>query len=333
MRAPAAAYVLGREGFDRIYGPDQRTAIAQTCANDPPFVPAEQATAGDPRLADVEIILSGWGAPVMDEAFCERLPQLRAVLYGAGSVRGFVTEALARRGVVVSSAVAGNAIPVAEYTVATVLFSLKLGWEFMRSPRPRSVTEKDVVPGAYGSTVGVVALGTIGRLVCERLRDADLRLVAFDPYASTAAATALGVQLVGLDELFATSDVVTLHAPLHEGTRGMVGAHLLESMKPRATLINTARGAVVRHDDLIEVLTRRPDLQAVLDVTDPEPLSPDSPLRSLPNVVLTPHIAGSLGRECHRMGAMMAEELRRYADGEPLRWQVPLDRLDIAALP
>lgn len=328
-----AAYVLGRDGYDRIFGPEQRAAIAEVCGGEPPFVSAEAATAGDPRLAEVEVVLSGWGAPEMDEAFCLRLPKLRAVLYAAGSVRGFVTEALARRGVRVSSAASGNAIPVAEYTVATIYFSLKRGWEFLRSPHPATETEKDLVAGGFGSTVGLVALGTIGRLVCQRLRGADLKVVAYDPYLTPADAAELDVMPVDLAELFATSDVVSLHLPLHSGTRGLIDAQLLSSMKPRATLVNTSRGAVVRPDDLLDVLTARPDLQAVLDVTEPEPLPADHPLRALPNVVLTPHIAGSLGPECHRMAAMMAAELQRYGAGEPLRWEVPLDRLDIAALP
>jgi phosphoglycerate dehydrogenase-like enzyme len=90
-------------------------------------------------------------------------------------------------------------------------------------------------------------------------------------------------------------------------------------MKPYATFINTARGAVVREPEMIEVLRARPDLVAVLDVTYPEPPAPDSPLYDLPNVIYTPHIAGSMDHECYRMGQMMVDELRRYVNGQPLR--------------
>ena len=93
-------------------------------------------------------------------------------------------------------------------------------------------------------------------------------------------------------------------------------------MKPNATFINTARGAVVREAEMIETLRHRPDLQAVLDVCDPEPPAPDSPLLTLPNVVLTPHIAGSMGTECRRLGRCMVDEVRRYLAGEPLHWQI-----------
>jgi phosphoglycerate dehydrogenase-like enzyme len=102
----------------------------------------------------------------------------------------------------------------------------------------------------------------------------------------------------------------------------MITAELLNSMKKGATFINTARGHVVRENELIQVLEDRPDLQAVLDVTEQEPLPLSSPLNALPNVVLTPHIAGSQGRECQRMGQYMVDELDRYLAGSPLLWQV-----------
>ncbi|WP_210480073.1 hydroxyacid dehydrogenase [Naasia sp. SYSU D00948] len=326
-----AAYVLGEEGYDRIYGPEQRAAIAELCGEEPPFVPSDRASAGDARLADVEVLLSGWGAPVMDEEFCARAPRLRAVLYAAGAVRGFVTPALERRGIAVASAAAANAIPVAEYTLATILFSLKRGWRFLRLPAS-ATADLDAVPGTYRSTVGLLALGMIGRLVAERLRSTDVRVLAYDPYATAEEAAELGVRLVDLPELF-TADVVSIHAPLVEETRHLVGRTLLASMRQRATLINTARGGIVDHTALAEVLAARPDLQAVLDVTEPEPLPADSPLRSLPNVVLTPHIAGSLGPECHRMADLMIDELRRLTSGSGLRHAVDLTRLDRAATP
>jgi phosphoglycerate dehydrogenase-like enzyme len=130
------------------------------------------------------------------------------------------------------------------------------------------------------------------------------------------------VELLPLDELFRRADVVSLHTPLLKETEGMItGAHLA-SMKPGATFINTARGAIVREKEMIEALKKRPDLQAVLDVTHPEPPEPGSPLYTLPNVILTPHIAGSMDGECRRMGRYMVEELRRFVDGKPLRWQI-----------
>jgi phosphoglycerate dehydrogenase-like enzyme len=170
--------------------------------------------------------------------------------------------------------------------------------------------------------VGLVSLGLIGRLVRERLRPFDLRVLAYDPYVKPDYARELDVQLLPLAEVFRRSDVVSLHTPLREETEKMItGAHFA-SMKPGATFINTARGAIVHETEMIEVLKQRPDLQAVLDVTYPEPPEPGSPLYTLPNVILTPHIAGSMDGECRRMGRYMVEELRRFVAGKPLRWQV-----------
>ena len=102
----------------------------------------------------------------------------------------------------------------------------------------------------------------------------------------------------------------------------MITGEHLASMKANAAFINTARGAVVREDEMVEVLRQRPDLYAILDVTYPEPPEPGSPLYTLPNVVLTPHIAGSMDNECRRMGRYAIEDCRRYLAGEPLQWQI-----------
>jgi phosphoglycerate dehydrogenase-like enzyme len=128
---------------------------------------------------------------------------------------------------------------------------------------------------------------------------------------------------MSLEELFESSEVVSLHAPLLSETEGMVLGSHLASMKRNATLINTSRGAIVREAVMVETLEERPDLWAVLDVTHPEPPEPGSRLYDLPNVVLRPHIAGSLGSECRRMGRLVVDELRRYVAGESLEHEIP----------
>jgi phosphoglycerate dehydrogenase-like enzyme len=139
-------------------------------------------------------------------------------------------------------------------------------------------------------------------------------------FVSAEQAAAIGVELVPLDELFRSAAVVSLHAPWLKETEGMItGAHLA-AMPPYATFVNTSRGALVHESELIAALRERPDLCAVLDVTYPEPPPPESPLYDMPNVVLTPHIAGSLEAECRRMGQLMVSELERFVRGEPLRY-------------
>jgi phosphoglycerate dehydrogenase-like enzyme len=223
----------------------------------------------------------------------------------------------------VTSAASANAVPVAEYTLAAILFSLKQGWPLaLRMKQERRSPPRPHVAGAYGSVVGLISLGMIGRLVRERLRPFDLRVLAYDPYATPEQSRALDLELTSLEEVFRVADVVSLHAPLLAETVGMIRGDHLAAMKQGATFINTARGALVREEEMIAVLTRRPNLHAVLDVTDPEPPVSESPLYTLPNVVLTPHIAGALGGECRRLGRMMVEELGRYIQGVPLQGEV-----------
>jgi phosphoglycerate dehydrogenase-like enzyme len=319
-----ALYLLPPDSFDLIYGPDERRDIARA-------VTLLQSEAIDPQaaqkrpdlLAEVEIIFSGWGAPVLDAAFLDTTPHLKAVFYGAGSIRGMVTDAFWAKNIPITSSWAANAIPVAEFTLAEILFSLKRGWTFVQHIKDhRAYPKRFAVPGAYGTTVGIISLGMIGRRVCELLRAFDVQVVAFDPYASADLARQLGARLENLSSVFRQADVVSLHTPWIKETEGLItGAHF-ESMKPGSTFINTARGAIVRETEMIEVLSRRPELTAVLDVTYPEPPAPDSPLYSLPNVILTPHIAGSMDGECRRMGRYVVDDLQRFLKGEPLKWQV-----------
>jgi phosphoglycerate dehydrogenase-like enzyme len=124
---------------------------------------------------------------------------------------------------------------------------------------------------------------------------------------------------------------VSLHTPWLPATENLITGELLASMKQDATFINTARGAVVNQEEMIRVLQERTDLYAVLDVVYPEPVEDGSPLTVLPNVVLTPHIAGSMDRECNRMGRFMVEELQRWLRGEPLQWQVTREKFQIMA--
>ena len=320
---PTALYVLDRPSLDLIYGPDEQAAIADLV--DVRGAPLDRTTCRQhpELLRQADVILSGWGAPLMDEKFLAAAPKLKAVFYGSGSIRSFVTEAFWQRGIVVTSAYAANAVPVVEYTLAVILLSLKHFWRQAAAAKTQDRSARSTpVPGAYRSTVGVVSLGMIGRQVCERLRAHDVRVLAYDPFATAAQASALNVELCPLAEVFQRADVVTLHTPWLKETEGLItGAHFA-AMKPGATFLNTARGAIVRESEMIAVLASRPDLQAVLDVTYPEPPKPESQLYTLPNVVLTPHIAGSMGNECRRMGQYMVEELGRYLTGQPLRWQI-----------
>jgi phosphoglycerate dehydrogenase-like enzyme len=327
MSMPAALTILDTHYEPLIYGPEEKRDIASLVRLVAPPQTRESVARDLSVLREVEVILSGWGAPCMDASFLAAAPRLGYVCYGAGSIRGVTTDAFWDRGVRISSAWSANAVPVAEYAFAQILFCLKLGWPLARAVRAsRAFVSREAAFGAYGSTAGIVSLGMVGRRVCELLKVTDLRVIAYDPFASAADAAEAGVTLVDLDELFMRADVVSLHTPWLPETENMIRGRHFRSMKRNAAFINTARGAVVNEPEMIEVLSARPDLQAVLDVTHPEPPPPDSPLYTLPNVIVTPHIAGSVGLECRRHGRYMVEELRRYLAGEPLRWEVSRER-------
>ena len=329
---PKALYLLDSEASQMIYGEEERAAVAELAEVYAPPQTEDSVAKNPGVLAEAEVILSGWGAPTIDGAFLDAAPNLRVVLYGAGSIRRVATPALWDRGVRITSAYAANAVPVSEYTLAAILFSLKRGWHFAFSARhEKTLPGQSQIPGAYGSTVGLVSLGMVGRLVRERLRPFDLRVVAYDPYVTPEEARVLGVDLMPLEALFASSEVVSLHTPWLPETEGMIRGSHLASMKRNATLINTSRGAVVSEDEMIEVMEQRPDLWAVLDVTHPEPPEPGSRLYDLPNVVLTPHIAGSLGSECRRMGRLVVDELRRYVAGKLLEYEITRERAALLA--
>ena len=311
-----------------IYSENARAAIRQLV--DIPNEPGSNRV--DPALlAEADIIMGGWGTPKMDAEFLKGVPKLQAVFYAAGSIQHIVTDAFWDRGIIICSAWAANAVPVMEYTLSQILFSLKNGHRVARLYRQsRSMDEAQHLvlhaPGAYGSTVGIIGLGMIGRMVVEKLKLFDLHILAYDPFVSAEEARQLGVELTGLENLFMRADVVSLHAPWRKETEGMITGARIASMKTGATFINTARGAIVRESEMIRVLQDRPDLFAVIDVTFPEPPVPESPLWSLPNVLLTPHMAGSWGAECGRMGAYMVEELHRYLTGQPLQWRITAER-------
>ncbi len=320
-------YILGNQQiFDQIYAQHERKEIAKLVDVETKLYTRDEVNQNPSLLHDVDVVFSGWGCVNFNEELLTHANRLKFVFYGAGSIRNVVSESFWEKGIRISSAWVTNGIPVAEYTLAQILFSLKQGFKAMheyKSSRGKHHTIKGTMPGAFRSTVGIVSLGVIGRMVCELLKSFSLNVIAYDPYATEATAKALGVTLVGLDELFKNSDVVSLHTPWLPETVGMVTGEHFASMKPNSTFINTARGAVIKEAELIEVLKVRHDLTAVLDVTYPaEPPAEESALYDLDNVVLTPHIAGSTGPECQHMGQTMLEELQRYLAGEKLLYEV-----------
>jgi phosphoglycerate dehydrogenase-like enzyme len=319
---------MSSQYVDSIYGAEGRSAIAaRTRLLAPPVTPDDLRDMGS-SLAEVEVIFSGWNAPVFDAALLALAPQLRAIFYAGGSVRYFVTDEVWRRRITVSSAYAMNGEAVADYTVGATLFALKGGFAHAAMAKRGAFADGFTTPGVHGGTVGLVSLGATGRAVARKLAPFGVNLIGYDPFISALEASAFGVALCGsLSELFAHADVISLHTPLLPTTIGLISEEHFRIMRAGATFINTARGAIVREGEMITVLNERPDLTAILDVTYPEPPAQGSPLYTLSNVVLTPHIAGAMGRECRRMGETMIAEFDRWAQGAPLCHEIKSDQL------
>ncbi len=318
MQPERTRYVLTPELFARLSAlariPDQRPVT-------------ELADERSQRLlAEAEVLVTGWGAPFIDAAVLARAPRLRLIVHAAGTIKGLVGESVFDAGVKVSHAAEANAVPVAEFTLAAVIFAGKQVFRFRdvyAADRGRERTQ--VLQGeAIGNnrrTVGIVGASRIGRRVIELLRLLDYRLLLYDPLVSDAEAMALKVEKVDLDTLMGRCDIVSLHAPLLPETRHMIDNRKIALMKEGATLINTARGALVDEAALIKKL-QSGAINAVIDVTDPEIPDENSPLYNLPNVFLTPHIAGAIGLERTRLGEMAVDEVARFVEGSPLLFEV-----------
>ncbi|CAM3021424.1 hydroxyacid dehydrogenase [Rariglobus hedericola] len=297
-----------------------------------PVLSAANWRTASAEARQAEAIFSGWGMAKMDEEFLDFFPNLKIVFYGAGTIRSFATEAMWARGIRVTTSARANAESVSEFSLAQILLSLKRAWSqalAFREKRTDPFTQP--APGNVGSTVGLISLGVIGRLVAERLRSYQHEVIAYDPFIDPELAAELNVKLVSLEEVFERSDVVSCHTPLLDATRGMLQRQHFVAMKRGASFINTARGGVVDEDAMCEVLAHRTDLFALLDVTVLDEPRPDSLLRTLPNVLITPHIAGCLGPECRRMGQLMVDELDLYLAGRPLRYELDQARAAITA--
>ncbi|MFF9348098.1 hydroxyacid dehydrogenase [Streptomyces sp. NPDC014734] len=320
---PTSLLAMGPGIADRLLTDHHRARLAALTRTDP-YLVAHDLTDPSPEvaaaLAEAEVLFTCWGATPLTAEVLAAAPRLRAVVHAAGSVKHHITDVCWERGIAVTSTAGANALPVAEFTLATILLANKR--VLHSADRYRALrTQHDWLAeldtsGNYRRTVGIIGASRIGRRVIELLRPFDLDVLLYDPYVDAPEAARLGVRLAALDELCANSSVVSVHAPQLPETHHLVGAAQFAVMADGTTLINTARGSLVDEAALLPELTSG-RLHAVLDVTDPEVPPADSPLYGLPNVLLTPHVAGSLGNELHRMADHALDELERYVQGQP----------------
>jgi len=287
------------------------------------------------RLAHAEVLVTGWGSPALGPEVLDAAPALRAVIHTGGSVKQHVAPTFWERGILVTSAADANAIPVAEFTLATILLEGKRAAAYVegyRRHREIGGSWREAIPSAvnFGGTVGLIGLSRVGRRVAELLRPFAFDVLVADPHARESDASAVGARLVDLDEMLAASDIVSVHAPELPDTRHLLDDRRIGLLRRDAVVINTARGSLIDTEALV-LRCRAGTLRAILDVTDPEPLPADSVLFDTPGIVLSPHIAGAMHAETGRLADSALEEIERIQRGLPAVHRVEGSSLSIIA--
>ncbi|MBR4382771.1 MAG: phosphoglycerate dehydrogenase, partial [Selenomonadaceae bacterium] len=224
----------------------------------------------------------------------ERGVNLKIIGRAGVGVDNIDVQAATARGIIVINSPDGNTIAATEHTFAMMLAVSR------NIPQANQVMhaggwdrKKFVGVELRNKTLGIIGLGKIGAGVAKRAQSFDMKVIAYDPFVSEERAKSLGVKLTELNELFATSDYITVHMPLTNKTRDMISLPQMKIMKPTVRLINCARGGIINEKDLATALTEKIIAGAAIDVFDGEPLAEDSPLRNLPNIILTPHLGAS----------------------------------------
>ncbi|MDF2716474.1 MAG: hypothetical protein K0R28_3399 [Paenibacillus sp.] len=276
-----------------------------------------------------EVAITSWGCPALTPGILDRAPNLKVILHAAGTVKGIVTPEVGERGIRVSNASDALGQGVAETALGLTIVSLKNIWRLAQSMR-KGEWSKAKVTELYDITVGVIGAGRAGGHYIRLLRQFDVRILVFDPAQSAERIKEMGAELVSLEQLLRESDVVSIHAPSIPETANMLNEKTLSWMKDDAILINTARGTIIDEAALTAELTKG-RLWACLDVTYPEPAAADHPFRSLPNVILTPHLAGAVNNGKRRIAAYVIDELARFQKGLPMHGEVHLGNLHLMA--
>lgn len=291
------------------------------------------------RIRGCDAVVTGWGSPPFTAAILENADRLRIVAHSAGSIKGLfprelVDAVIVPRGLTVFSANGAIALNVAEYTIGAMIMVPRRFAEQTSAIRTSDAwRDAGIAPNALylrGATVGLVAASTVARELISLLRPFDVRALVHDPYLSDRDAGRLDVEKVELDALFERSDIVSLHAPSIPATRHMVGSGQLARLRDGALLINTSRGSVLDHDALTrEAAAGR--FRVVLDVTEPEPLPADHPLRRLPNVSITPHMSGTGAYGYFRIGDLTLAALEACFAEQPVIGTIDWSRYELLA--
>ncbi len=281
-------------------------------------------------IKDSDLIITAWGAPKIDDEMIKLCPNLKRIIHAGGAVKMLLSDEFFNRGLAISTANGELAKGVAETTVGIMVAACKGMFTLPADTRKGLWRNSEKIKDFYDITIGIVSVGAIGKHVIKLLSAYEVEVLAYDPYVSKEQIEALGAKKCELDELISRSDVISLHTPNIPATDNMFNAEKLALIKDGTYIINTARPNVFDDEALIDELYKN-RFTAILDVTKPEPPPIDHPFRTLPNVVLLPHIGGAVTNGCKRMGKFAVEEAERLYRGEKLLGEVDLSKLSIMA--
>lgn len=287
-------------------------------------------------LDATDVVFMGWSSrPLTAADLARRNGRPLFVAYSAGSIRATVPKELLADGTVraTQSAIA-MAPAVAQWTVALILTGLRqtnarhqAASRGERWFRPAGFLNRDL----GDLTVALIGLSQVGRRVPPLLQPFGCRMVAYDPYWKPEQAAELGVTLeTDLDAIIAGADVLSLHAPVTDETRGFIDARRIALLPAGAIVVNTARSAIIDEGALF-ARAAAGELQAYVDVTEPEPLPPEHSAWQSPNIFITPHIAGATAQTIRRLASHAIDEIERYLAGQPLATEVTFDRYELLA--
>ncbi len=325
----------GEASKANVYPKNVMDALHEIVEIDEHFILREEFDAYKEVLQKATYVFSTWGMlHLTQEEIKQYLPNVKSVFYAAGSVQHFAKEFL-ELNIPVYSAWKANAIPVAEYTLAQILLAGKGTFSMFRimgrDNHKKRMDLSNTYPCNYMTNVGILGAGAIGRKVLEYLQPFKFNLYVFDPFASDELLEKYNAKRATLEWIFENCETISNHIANLPQTVGMLQYAHFSKMKPTATFINTARGAQVVEDDMIKALQEVPTRCAYLDVTWPEPPVETSPLYTMDNVFLTPHIAGSKNKECGRMGEYMVDALKDVLENKENENIVTLKMLETMA--
>lgn len=283
---------------------------------------------------NAEYIFSTWGMEhFSEEEIKEYFPKAKCLFYAAGSVQHFAKEFL-NCNIRVFSSWKANAVPVAEYTYAQILLALKGFYQASFKTKKqyyKMAKYSGNCGGIYNAKIGIIGVGSIGGMVAEKLKANDVEVYYYDPYLPKEVADTLNIKSATLEEIFKNCDVISNHLANKDELTGVLSGRLFDMMKPYAVFINTGRGKQVDEKGLVKAMRKVKTRTALLDVLCREPLNPFSQIARCKNIIVTPHIAGSLGKEVVRMAEYMVDEAQRIDNGESPAYEVTVKMLKTMA--